>query len=163
MARRLASINDLPIREADRKYRWRSVVVLMNIRGSQNLVCKGALKFRRRGGTGQVRSRFSGAPLIWRKRVSVEMIDLIVCFTIWGSLASKDCATFQIAGSTYRLFRIAFKNLADEYHGIALHYAEKAWSAQEIQYWLVQRIDGKLCGTERGAAPEFQSPLRRFQ
>jgi AraC family transcriptional regulator, transcriptional activator of pobA len=35
------------------------------------------------------------------------------------SAASKDRATFQIAGSTYRLLRVAFKNLADEYHGNA--------------------------------------------
>jgi hypothetical protein len=34
---------------------------------------------------------------------------------------------------------------------VAFLYAEKAWSAQGIQYWLVQRIDGKLCATERGS------------
>src|SRR5258708_2399169 len=32
---------------------------------------------------------------------------------------TKDRATFQIAGSTYRILRFAFKNLADEFHGSA--------------------------------------------
>ncbi len=35
------------------------------------------------------------------------------------SATTKDQATFQIAGSTYRLLRLAFKNLADEFHGNA--------------------------------------------
>ena len=35
------------------------------------------------------------------------------------SATTKDRATFQIAGSTYRLRRVAFKSLADEFHGNA--------------------------------------------
>ena len=35
------------------------------------------------------------------------------------SATTKDRATFQIAGSTYRLLRVAFKSLADEFHGNA--------------------------------------------
>jgi AraC family transcriptional regulator, transcriptional activator of pobA len=35
------------------------------------------------------------------------------------SATTKDRATFQVAGSTYRILRIAFKNLADEFHGSA--------------------------------------------
>jgi AraC-like ligand binding domain len=35
------------------------------------------------------------------------------------SATTKDRATFQIAGSTYRIFRLAFKNLAVEFHGNA--------------------------------------------
>ena len=34
------------------------------------------------------------------------------------------------------------------YTDVAFYYAEKAWSAQEIQYWPVQSIGSKLCGTE---------------
>jgi asparagine synthetase B (glutamine-hydrolysing) len=32
---------------------------------------------------------------------------------------------------------------------LIFHYAEKACSAQGIQYWPAQRINGKLCTTER--------------
>jgi len=35
------------------------------------------------------------------------------------SATTKDRATFQVAGSTYRILRVAFKNLADEFHGSA--------------------------------------------
>jgi AraC family transcriptional activator of pobA len=35
------------------------------------------------------------------------------------SATTKDRATFQMAGSTYRILRAAFKDLADEYHGNA--------------------------------------------
>jgi hypothetical protein len=35
------------------------------------------------------------------------------------SAAAKERATFQIAGSTYRLLRVAFENLADEFHSNA--------------------------------------------
>jgi AraC family transcriptional regulator, transcriptional activator of pobA len=35
------------------------------------------------------------------------------------SATTKDRASFQVAGSTYRILRIAFKNLADEFHGSA--------------------------------------------
>jgi hypothetical protein len=40
---------------------------------------------------------------------------------------------------------------------VAFLYAEKAWSARGIQYWPVQRIDGKLCATERGSAKKIMS------
>lgn len=39
----------------------------------------------------------------------------------------------------------------------AFHYAEKACSAQGIRYWPVQRIDGKLCATERGLTKTIMS------
>ena len=39
----------------------------------------------------------------------------------------------------------------------AIHYAEKACSAQGIRYWPVQRIDGKLCATERGLTKTIMS------
>jgi len=35
------------------------------------------------------------------------------------SATTKDRATFQVAGSTYRILRVAFENLADEFHGSA--------------------------------------------
>jgi AraC family transcriptional regulator, transcriptional activator of pobA len=35
------------------------------------------------------------------------------------SATTRDRATFQVAGSTYRILRVAFKNLADEFHGSA--------------------------------------------
>jgi hypothetical protein len=40
------------------------------------------------------------------------------------------------------------------------HYAEKACSAQGLQYWPVQRIDGKLCATERGSTKNPCNPPR---
>jgi AraC-like DNA-binding protein len=39
--------------------------------------------------------------------------------TVQFSATTKDRATFQIARSTYRVLRLAFKNLADEFHGNA--------------------------------------------
>jgi hypothetical protein len=40
---------------------------------------------------------------------------------------------------------------------VAFHYAEKACSAQAIQYWSVQRIDGKVWATERGSTKNIMS------